>query len=476
MVEIRQTRPLRYFFVDCPELSTTDAWCSAAPSSSCSCTADGSPPSGVSQAPTAVFDQQHSHHRKLTLNVGGRANLYQGTSIKVKCPVRNFAKNKIEWTKDGKKIVNSAHIKVSSNGALRIFHARMEDAGVYACFAGGIQGNVTLTFKHREDLREERENESRTMLDKAAQDDSSKDTPTSVDHQLVQKVLMSLRRNGEMRMFDKLSSVREPGNLKVDFAIGEWSKCSQKECGRSDGAQVRQLKCRVLFDGMTGYLDDDVCESFGVIRPPSSRSCGPSYCPHWEATEWSECSTSRCIRHATSMQKRDVKCIYENGTDADFALCDRGNRPKVKKECVNMNCTAEWRPSVWGQCSRTCGDGGVQMRLLRCVWRGTRKAAGRHCETSKRPSAIRSCVQQHPLPPCHSTPPTGGIAPFKGWENWRGWRLYNWNQHHLYRARCSSLPVPAISRHSFSDAQTSAEDTNCIDKSRYCEILKLFHA
>lgn len=48
-----------------------------------------------------------------------------------------------------------------------------------------------------------------------------------------------------------------------------------------------------------------------------------------------QCSTSRCIRHATSMQKRDVRCIYDNGTDADFALCDRGNRPKVKKECIN---------------------------------------------------------------------------------------------------------------------------------------------
>uniref|UniRef100_A0A0M3IRA2 TSP1_spondin domain-containing protein n=1 Tax=Ascaris lumbricoides TaxID=6252 RepID=A0A0M3IRA2_ASCLU len=95
-----------------------------------------------------------------------------------------------------------------------------------------------------------------------------------------------------------------------------------------------------------------------------------------------------------------------------------------------VNCTAEWRPSVWGQCSRTCGDGGVQMRLLRCVWRGTRKAAGRHCQTSTRPSAIRACVHQRPLPPCHSTPPAGGVAPFKGWENWRGWRLYNWNTNH----------------------------------------------
>ncbi|VDK56036.1 unnamed protein product [Gongylonema pulchrum] len=94
----------------------------------------------------------------------------------------------------------------------------------------------------------------------------------------------------------------------------------------------------------------------------------------------------------------------------------------------SVNCTAEWRPSVWGQCSRTCGDGGVQMRLLRCVWRGTRKAAGRNCQSSERPPALRACPETNNLPECPSGPSTGAAPAvlFKGWENWRGWRLYNW--------------------------------------------------
>ena len=112
------------------------------------------------------FEQNNPNHRKMTLNIGSVANLYEGTSIKVKCPVRGFDRSKIIWTKDGEKLKNSgkilnsielskihiglAHIKVSVNGALRIFHARMEDAGLYACFANGPRGNVTLNFKHRE--------------------------------------------------------------------------------------------------------------------------------------------------------------------------------------------------------------------------------------------------------------------------------------------------------------------------------------
>ncbi|KAK5980643.1 Ig domain-containing protein, partial [Trichostrongylus colubriformis] len=73
-----------------------------------------------------------------------------GTSIKIKCPRKNFDKKKIYWTKNGKRIRNDAHIKVSANGNLRLFHARMEDAGVYECYTDTLQGNVTLRFKYRD--------------------------------------------------------------------------------------------------------------------------------------------------------------------------------------------------------------------------------------------------------------------------------------------------------------------------------------
>uniref|UniRef100_A0A0R3RP66 PDPFL protein n=1 Tax=Elaeophora elaphi TaxID=1147741 RepID=A0A0R3RP66_9BILA len=78
------------------------------------------------------------------------------------------------------------------------------------------------------------------------------------------------------------------------------------------------------------------------------------------------------------------------------------------------------------------------MRLLRCVWRGTRKPAGRHCQSSLRPTAIRACQESSNLPACSSTgagavvpgAPNALVAPKpflpKGLENWRGWRLYDW--------------------------------------------------
>lgn len=85
---------------------------------------------------------------------------------------------------------------------------------------------------------------------------------------------------------------------------------------------------------------------------------------------------SRCLREGVSISRREVRCQFSNGTVADFSLCDRKTRPKAKKECSNTNCTAEWRSSIWGKCSKKCDDGGVQMRLLRCVWAKTKKPAG----------------------------------------------------------------------------------------------------
>lgn len=76
------------------------------------------------------------------------------------------------------------------------------------------------------------------------------------------------------------------------------------------------------------------------------------------------------------------------------------------------------------------------MRLLRCVWRGTRKAAGRNCQSSSRPIAIRACEEASKLHACPTKSSTGAGAPnaimapkssfLKGLENWRGWKLYDW--------------------------------------------------
>uniref|UniRef100_A0A7E4VDV1 Ig-like domain-containing protein n=1 Tax=Panagrellus redivivus TaxID=6233 RepID=A0A7E4VDV1_PANRE len=387
------------------------------------------------------FDQGQAAHRKLTLNVGGLANLYEGTSVKVKCPVKNFDRSRIVWTKDGETVHNNAHIKVSTNGALRIFHARMEDAGLYACFANGARGNVTLQFKPRESTPEDanrtRPLETNHIEDAPEPEDLS---PTEVDLKLVEKVRLGLQKTGDYRFAQVLQTIRSPGQLRVDYQTGGWSACSAIECGNTDGTQVRLVKCRVALieNGDSAYVEDDVCDAFGAVRPPASKPCKREDCPEWEASDWTDCAESRCVKHHASLQRREVKCVYPNGTHANIDSCNRKTRPKIKKECVNLSCTAEWRPSIWGKCSaKRCATdpskatSGVQMRLLRCVWRGTKKAAGRHCDPSKRPPAVRAC---------------------------------------------SDGAEMACSSNSDKTQKDLLSDGTCEDKSRFCDIIKVFHS
>ncbi|VDL67684.1 unnamed protein product, partial [Nippostrongylus brasiliensis] len=138
-------------------------------------------------------------------------------------------------------------------------------------------------------------------------------------------------------------------------------------------------------------------------------------------------STSPCLRNGIAKQRRDVRCVKLNREVVDEERCDKTQRPKSRKECDNDSCKAEWHASDWGSCSSSCGTGGVQLRLLTCVWAASRTAAGRNCE-GRRPPAARSCPQAGQLPPCGPT----------------------------------ALPLQ--------------QDESCEDNSRYCDIIKVFHS
>uniref|UniRef100_A0A8R1E1V1 Ig-like domain-containing protein n=1 Tax=Caenorhabditis japonica TaxID=281687 RepID=A0A8R1E1V1_CAEJA len=357
-----------------------------------------------------VFEQ-NAEQKKLTLGIGGVATLYQGTSIKIKCPAKKFDKKKIYWKKNGKKIRNDAHIKVSANGNLRVFHARMEDAGVYECFTDRLQGNVTLNFKYR-DFPASRDISFNRLPNRKGQKLKSQQPPQkstedtireqgSVLHKLNTSIIEALLNapNDEKAR----EQLRNYGNkLVARWDIGHWSECRQKTCHVA-GYQARSLSCKVTFHGETRSVDPSICESLASVRPPETRPCHRQDCPRWEASQWSDCSSQRCVSSMLAQKKRNVTCRYTNGTSIDILHCDITNRPATTMDCPNQNCKAEWRTSDWGSCSSECGTGGVQLRLLSCVWISSGRPAGRNCEQMRRPHSARACVADEPLPPCMPT-------------------------------------------------------------------------
>ncbi|CAI5438462.1 unnamed protein product [Caenorhabditis angaria] len=367
-----------------------------------------------------VFEQ-NVEQKKLTLGIGGVATLYQGTSIKIKCPAKKFDKKKIYWKKNGKKIRNDAHIKVSGNGNLRLFHARMEDAGIYECFTDKLQGNVTLNFKYR-DFPASSVEESIYRQNPVNQKQQQQNV--SSNKTMIESLLSA--PNDEIAR----ETLKKFGNeIVTRWEIGKWSECVQKYCNRG-GFQSRNIGCKVDYHGESRSVDNAICEALAVQRPAITRPCHREDCPRWEASKWSECSSQRCVSSMLAQKRRNITCKYINGTSVDNQYCDINDRPASVMDCSNQNCKAEWKTSQWGSCSSECGTGGVQLRLLSCVWISSGRPAGRNCEQMRRPHSARACVSDEPLPPC--------------------------------------MPTPS--------ALLYQRDDSCQDQSRFCDIIKLFHS
>ncbi|XP_049830977.1 protein madd-4-like isoform X2 [Schistocerca gregaria] len=186
-------------------------------------------------------------------------------------------------------------------------------------------------------------------------------------------------------------SLRE--NLKFDWMITEWSKCSQT-CGNG-GFQVRAAHCMLHVNGSTQSVENRLCEDAGLPVPPTMQNCGLEFCPRWTAGNWSLCEESRCFTWNTAMQRRDVTCLLSNGTEVN-GLCNESEKPPVRQECYNDKCKGTWKVGEWSECTAPCEMQGIKYRILQCVWYGTKKPAGNACREQPRPPVMKVCMG----PPC----------------------------------------------------------------------------
>ncbi|XP_015601072.1 protein madd-4 isoform X2 [Cephus cinctus] len=105
-----------------------------------------------------TYDQPESDKKKVDLKIGGIAKVFYGTSVvKIRCPVKNFDKSQIMWTKDGTILRKSSKHKISKKGLLRIFDITHADRGVYACNADSTKAETVLQVKvkHGEQMSSE---------------------------------------------------------------------------------------------------------------------------------------------------------------------------------------------------------------------------------------------------------------------------------------------------------------------------------
>uniref|UniRef100_A0A8C4R3H2 ADAMTS-like 3 n=1 Tax=Eptatretus burgeri TaxID=7764 RepID=A0A8C4R3H2_EPTBU len=87
---------------------------------------------------------QSRRDRRVFLCVGGRAYVWPGSTVVIRCPVRHFPKALIRWEKDGRSLGKSTRVGQSRAGALKLRRMGLGDGGVYTCIAGPAREAVVV--------------------------------------------------------------------------------------------------------------------------------------------------------------------------------------------------------------------------------------------------------------------------------------------------------------------------------------------
>ncbi|GLV41283.1 ADAM metallopeptidase with thrombospondin type 1 motif B [Carabus blaptoides fortunei] len=159
------------------------------------------------------------------------------------------------------------------------------------------------------------------------------------------------------------------------WSLGGWGPCTAS-CG--GGKRQRTVACRDTIENrIVTRRHCPLSQKPGTI----TQECNTYSCRfHWVPSEWEHC-TATCGSSGT--QNRELYCVHNSITTAsvtapngtfvesklwkDAVLPDRcpAERPEVVRACNRLPCIGYWKPTLWSDCSESCGAG-FAMRDFHC--------------------------------------------------------------------------------------------------------------
>nr|CAB3220004.1 ADAMTS-like protein 1 [Phallusia mammillata] len=312
------------------------------------------------------------------------------SSVMMSCPVTGFPEPSIEWTFNGIPLVELGRTLdyqlMHQDRILQIPVANMETEGLYQCTASNEGGNFTTSLLlGLSEYSYEFGNYTQCT------------TTCGGRGTRYRRLLCIEERSKEVDEWfctglPKPALEMEPCN-RVDcpphFVIGPWGDCPVT-CG--DGVRTRATPCVVLMsDGSTREVAAEECLSQHQ-QPNNTMQCQAGPCPVWKAGPWRRCS-KKCAGKGVGRRTRRIFCVSGNGTTNEPKhACKGQSKPTRKELCPNSRCEPLWVVSPWSVCSQSCGKGGIQTRILHCVFGGRRRqSAGKLCQKHRRPNVSGSC-------------------------------------------------------------------------------------
>ncbi|KAH9417173.1 Thrombospondin type 1 repeat protein [Dermatophagoides pteronyssinus] len=177
------------------------------------------------------------------------------------------------------------------------------------------------------------------------------------------------------------SMINEPS-----YDVGQWSSCNVT-CGI--GYKKRSVKCRIYlefsktfatipFNQCSGSRPSDIQICYGYdchmdgkdslqennyIIEPDDNFIDEKF--QWKITGFTKCSAN-CLG---GTQESIIDCIrISDNQRMPTELCPLETKPETyTRICNDQPCLPRWNLSEFGDCSKKCGEGGYQTRVVLCI-------------------------------------------------------------------------------------------------------------
>jgi len=308
------------------------------------------------------YVQSSTAVKTIKLKVGGKATVYQGTKLKIRCPVKKVSRYDIQWAKghqrikkmDGKrdKRANSINTYVTKRGSLNIRYAEPMDSGLYTCMVQNSKATIDVVVRsmngsENDLLHHEMNSYNHGMY--GGHDSDHEGLKSSYNYEPKQNA-----DNGQlygvlkhMTDYPTDNTIDSDSRSATTNSFGEEHRFWPTD-GPGDRSSNRG-KDLEYYDEDDYFYKNEVSNEFWDPFGKSENSEAAAYYLRNKETE-------------VTLQKNKRK--ERKGFDFDDMPRDEEDQTDTAQ---NDNISLEWKADEWSKCSQTCGNEGKMYRKVRCA-------------------------------------------------------------------------------------------------------------
>ncbi|XP_065207649.1 protein madd-4 isoform X2 [Planococcus citri] len=363
------------------------------------CGKNKKPGSHVISSVDNQFYNQVNANKPVSVKIGGKAVVFLGSTMRIKCPTKNFAKEQIIWEKDGKEIHNNGNYRVlKKRGILKIEILSYSDNATFTCKAGPSSSSLIVHVKPPPGKLP------------ASSEESAKQ-----NNQLDPAIPMEISGKANFELSEDISHER----------LSEYEKNQRKYMQKKPttpkilppvGATTNEM---VANQGTKHQMVDSLL--------PSGTSSGSRLTPFffgilinlkrfWSFQHSANIRSQRMLMEEPEFDELRRTVIAEQTTTENLngtaMVLGKGERDNVK---------FEWFITSWSNCSPPCGGTGFQIRAAQCMVKVnniTQNVESNLCEDAGLPTP--TTIQK-----CDTTECPHWIT--KDWQDCNSSRCFAWN-------------------------------------------------